>query len=666
MMANLGAPPLVCVLESLAPAARRALARHTLKGVEIEVCPASDRLGEIAGGAAGDVVFLAGGAVVSEGWLGRLADAARTDSTVNSAVALEDGDAELAGTLAVDSAQVRPRIVPRPSLCVYVARPVLDQARGLDPEFQSPFAQLTDLLRRALLAGSQHVLADDVLVAGPPVVLPEADTRLLAERHPWAEAEGESRSPGLARSLAALRRAERGLDITLDLREMGAELSGTQVHLLEVVGALALRAEGRLRLLVSEARLGGEPRRLLESLSDVELLPDAALSDAQTPKTVVAHRPVQVALPEDVDVLRALGERIVITQQDLIAYRTPAYHATPELWRQYRRATRLALAMSDAAVFFSRHALEDALADDLINPQRAEVIAIAAEHSITEAGGGARPPQRMRELGPDGFLVCLGNDFRHKNRPFAIRLLQALRDRGWRGGLVLAGARMTHGSSEEEEQSMLRGRPELEAVLLRLGPVEEAEKAWLYANAAAVLYPTTYEGFGLLPFEAGEAGVPCLFAPVAALAELLPAEAAVLVPWDAQASAERALPLLSNTSERAMHVELLRRSLSGLPSWDDHAAALLALYERAAASPEREARVLAAQAVEAERELYDRNRLLAEIGESVSLVSPSGYLPPDIQRALLSIVTRPRLREPFFTALRGLYRAGHRARRRGG
>ena len=38
------------------------------------------------------------------------------------------------------------------------------------------------------------------------------------------------------------------------------------------------------------------------------------------------------------------------------------------------------------------------------------------------------------------------------------------------------------------------------------------------------------------------AGTPCLFAPQASLAELLPAEAAVLVPWSPGESAERAHP----------------------------------------------------------------------------------------------------------------------------
>jgi glycosyltransferase involved in cell wall biosynthesis len=55
-----------------------------------------------------------------------------------------------------------------------------------------------------------------------------------------------------------------------------------------------------------------------------------------------------------------------------------------------------------------------------------------------------------------------------------------------------------------------------------LGAVSEAEKLWLYSNAGLVLYPTLSEGFGLVPFEAAERGVPCLSTRQGSLDEVLP------------------------------------------------------------------------------------------------------------------------------------------------
>ena len=64
----------------------------------------------------------------------------------------------------------------------------------------------------------------------------------------------------------------------------------------------------------------------------------------------------------------------------------------------------------------------------------------------------------------------------------------------------------------------LAGRPHLAERVVDLPAVSEVEKRWLYGRTAAVLYPSLYEGFGLVPFEAADYGVPCLWAPVTAMA----------------------------------------------------------------------------------------------------------------------------------------------------
>ena len=194
-------------------------------------------------------------------------------------------------------------------------------------------------------------------------------------------------------------------------------------------------------------------------------------------------------------------------------------------------------------------------------------------------------PRRPRHA-PDGpFLLCIGNDFRHKNRLFAIKLLAELRARGWDGSLVLAGAHVESGSSRGDEAAYLASRPELAIHVHELPAVSEAEKAWLYGNAAAIVYPTVYEGFGLIPFEAARARVPCLFAAQASLAEVLPPEAAVLVPWDGEASADRALPLLRDSDERRRHLELLASAARRMPGWDEIVERLLRVYEETALLP---------------------------------------------------------------------------------
>jgi glycosyltransferase involved in cell wall biosynthesis len=272
------------------------------------------------------------------------------------------------------------------------------------------------------------------------------------------------------------------------------------------------------------------------------------------------------------------------------------------------------------------------------------------------------------------FMVCIGNNFRHKNRLFALKLLAHLHQRGWNGRLILAGAHVEHGSSSGEEGAYLTTHRELAASVHELPAVDEDEKAWLYANGDAILYPTVYEGFGLIPFEAAQAGTPCLFAPQAALAETLPAEAATVVPWSPEETAERVLPLLHDGDERRQHIALVAAAAGRMQSQESAGRALLEVYEEAVRSPFREASAVASEAhsremhvAKLQAEVESRE---AELGRWISfeermqgLLGPDAHLPEDVQRALLALVTRPGLRGVLFALLRGLYRFGHKARR---
>jgi glycosyltransferase involved in cell wall biosynthesis len=632
--------------------------------------------GAFEAAAQADVVVIHEAVRAQPGWLDRLRAAATCDSTVGAAVPLlagggvlgigapipEDSFEQIASLVAERSARTRPRIPATAAGCIYLRREAIDLVGPLDTGLGTVDAALTDFLERCLMHGLQEVVADDLLVLDGRPSAGVGASAAIAERYRWARQASEvatTRTSGpLARARGNARRTARGLTLTFDARILHDFLSGTQIHVLEVIQAVARARRARLRLVVSP-ELGGEPAALLDQI-DAERVPAAEVADATT-KTDVVHRSHQVFSLDDVTMLQRLGERIVISQQDLIAYRNPAYHSIPEYWLQYRRATRLALASADAFVSLSQHALDDALADELVDPTRCHVLAIGTEHLIGGTAGAPRRPAGLRIAEPDGFLLYIGTDFLHKNIPFAMRLLGLLRrDHGWQGGLVVAGPSVRDGSSVAEEARYLEADPELREVVERIGPVDEAEKAWLMANAAALVYPSSYEGFGLVPFEAARAGTPCVWAPQGSLGEVLPEELATLVPWDAAASAERALPLLRDEAARVGQVEAVRKAAAALPDWDAHAEALFDIYERASSSPSREASALAAEAVERERELAEWNALKDELGaDGFGLVRAGGYLPADIQTALLSIVTRPRLRDPFFATLRGIYRAGH-------
>ena len=234
---------------------------------------------------------------------------------------------------------------------------------------------------------------------------------------------------------------------------------------------------------------------------------------------------------------------------------------------------------------------------------------------------------------------------------------QQLRALGWPGSLVLAGPPASFGGTAEQERPL---RERLAPYVFDAGTPDEPAKAWLYAHAAAALYPTTYEGFGLIPFEAAAHGVPTLFAPQASLTETL-AGADTLVPWDAAASAVRVRPLLDAGPDRERHVEQIRTAGERF-TWDATARALLPIYEETLALP-AELGWNALQ-VEGERREWEHRywTLFNGIGPTgLSLVSgDQRLLEEDAQRTLAALARRPATRKLLLSMLNAARRVSKR------
>jgi glycosyltransferase involved in cell wall biosynthesis len=637
-----------------------------------------------------DVLILSEPCRVTPGWLQRMREAARADSNTATASALADARTELAlsedreriGTagelaeqaqgLAAHTLKLHPRLNYAVGPCVYVRREALELVGALDEELELRWALEVDFAQRCLLSGLAHLAADDVLVqplapARAVEVLPSA----LAARYPYlSDPLAAADSDVLALALEAARGPRSRLSVTLDARALDGAVTGTQVHILELILALAHTGQLRLRLLVHRERIDRATLELLRGLPATEILAFEDL-DASTAKSTVFHRPQQTFAARDVAIALNLGERFVLSQLDLIAYRNPGYFADADAWQDYRRASRHGMSAAERVVVFSEHTRRELRADALVEDERIRVVAPGLDHRVSSQ---QHRPATLQEAGDggesslaDGFLLCLGTDFRHKNRLFALRLLAVLRaDHGWEGSLVLAGTHIPLGSSLELEREFLEEHRELREAVVTLGPVSEAEKTWLLARAGAVVYPSVYEGFGLVPFEAALSDVPCVFAPQSSLAEEAPAGTATIIPWDPRTSAAAVHALLTDPVARSEQVQTLAAAAREL-SWASAAEAMVEIYRQAALAPVRDAATLsrdsvrrdsrlsvehraeAAQLVR-EREHAQRmyNELNAEVGFGLSLIGPHGTLPEGLQRALLALSAHPALSRPLF------------------
>jgi glycosyltransferase involved in cell wall biosynthesis len=614
-----------------------------------------------------DVVLLLPGVRVVDGWVSRLRDAAMSDTTIATATPLqvapgyietlehETGHAmsleQAARRIAARSTQARPKIRRIGNECVYIRRAALDL---VDLPGSLPLGETLDRLGSMLAsAGLVHVVADDVLVANT-LSVPRGREDAIEEgedekgrQFPRGQWEPLRRAGRLARAAIGVP------SVTIDARALTAAVGGTQTYITQLILALAGRSDVHLRVLTPPDLPSSSASTLLDP-GDLELVTyEQAIADPRP--TDIVHRPQQVFTLADLALLRLVGERVVVGQQDLIAYHNFSYHEDLDSWGDYRRATRLALASADQVVFFSDHARRDALAEDLLPALRAHVVGVGGEQLQAARSPASRPAGVEADV---PFVLCLGADYAHKNRPFAIELVRALREAGWRGHLILAGPHVHRGSSREQERALLLAWPDSAECVRDLGSVDDPSREWLYRHARALLYPTVYEGFGLLPFEAARAGLPCLFAAQASLAEIAE-KAATLVPWDARASAQAVLPLLCDGPERDAHLAELRDL--PVPRWSDIAQRMVDVYWEALASPPPEAAPRLSEELERESRLgvfeEETRRLTAlaqeyqdayhslheRVRRGLPLIDEGGLLTPSQQRGLMRVAGRGRL-----------------------
>lgn len=584
-----------------------------------------------------DVVLLDPNARVPGGWIERLRAPASSDATVGTVTPLGDQLLrERAGHRAGlepdrmvrdAAADSRPRLLIGGPHCLYVPRRTVQLIGGLPSAPPTLAAAMAEISSRCVGVGLVNVLADDLYVSGEGSV---AGVRPVAADVTEPDAERSA----LARSVRIAEAAIDGLSVTIDARSLGPAVGGTQRYTLDLLLALASFSELRLRAVVAgdidpavadQLRASGR----VELITYAQALAGVALSH-------VVHRPQQVFSTADLNLLALLGRRVVVTHQDLIAYHNPLYHESREVWAVYRRVTRQALAIADRVIFFSDHSRHDAVAEDLVRVQRSQIVGAA----VFGAGEGAdAPPPPF----PDEYILCLGSDYRHKNRPFAIAVAACLRaDHGWGGTLVLAGPHVAYGSSRPEEQALLHHDPVARDAVLDLGSVSEARRDWLLTHARAVIVPSVVEGFGLVPLEAAQAGVPCLFAPQPPLTEVIDASLATLIAWEPQLSAGAVLPLLSDGPARERHLKRLAASARRW-SWEEIATALVACYREAMRSPYRLATEQVLHVVRHEHRYQEIERRYTELGDRVALASDDGFLRAAEQRGLLRVGSRPAL-----------------------
>lgn len=231
----------------------------------------------------------------------------------------------------------------------------------------------------------------------------------------------------------------------------------------------------------------------------------------------------------------------------------------------------------------SRATLEGLRASYNFPPDRVDVILEGSRPWFTPGDPAPLPDSLLSAGIAPPFFLCVGRLDRRKNLERVIDAYRSvLRSEVPCGGLVIAGP--PDSGSEAVRARLDAGRVAGEKIVAA-GYVSEPDLVNLYRSAAAVVYPSLAEGFGLPVLEAMACGTPVITSNVSSMPEVA-GEAALLVdPKDTEALSAAMRRILQDPDLCA------RLSSDGLArarefTWRRSAERLLECFRRAAAPSE--------------------------------------------------------------------------------
>jgi glycosyltransferase involved in cell wall biosynthesis len=234
----------------------------------------------------------------------------------------------------------------------------------------------------------------------------------------------------------------------------------------------------------------------------------------------------------------------VVTVHDLAVLREPRWF--PVWSRSYgRHAVPRTLRLADRVVCVSRATADDVVERLGVPEARLRVIENGIDPRFSE------PPGPRPLDGP--YLLFVGTPEPRKNLPRLLEAYAELRRLGRPETLVLAGS----GGWGDSDPAPASG-------VVSLGRVSDDRLRDLYAHAEATLYPSLWEGFGLVAGEALAAGCRIVCADVPALREVADDQASYCDPRSVESIVEATLRALAGPAPFPRRVFTWERSAARL------------------------------------------------------------------------------------------------------
>jgi glycosyltransferase involved in cell wall biosynthesis len=277
----------------------------------------------------------------------------------------------------------------------------------------------------------------------------------------------------------------------------------------------------------------------------------------------LAHRDAIVFGLSQIEATFAGGHGVV-TVHDMIPWLFPASHPRQHLF--YRHYLGRALRHAAAIVTPSQATRDDVCRQYGIQRSRVRVI---PHGSPVPLAGSA-----VSAFGRGRYILWIGRSDHTKNLAAVLAAFRIIaRDHDLR--LVMAG----EGSPLDRTAIGAADTPRDRITLL--GPVSESEKIALLDDAAVLVCPSLYEGFGFTPLEAMARGCPVVAAPAGAVPEVCGDAVLYADPRDPRLIADAVLRVIDRSDLARRLVDRGHERAIGF-TWDASVRAHLAVFDEVA------------------------------------------------------------------------------------
>ena len=271
----------------------------------------------------------------------------------------------------------------------------------------------------------------------------------------------------------------------------------------------------------------------------------------------------------------AAPTRHVVTIHDLSFMRTPGAHPTHRRW--YLTAATWLSARRARTVLADSHATKDDVVELLgADPDRVHVVYPGSEAAFHPRSEAQVQAFRHNNALVRPFVLFVGTLEPRKNVDVLVRAFGVVARDGFAGDLVLAGG---SGWGTEAIDAALAESPVRDRIR-RIGYVKQEDLPYWYCAADLVVYPSSYEGFGIPVLEAMASGTPVITSNRSSLPEVAGDAALTVDPRDIPQLAAAMTMVLASPERRATMRE---RGLAQARRFDWTVAAeqCLNVYQRA-------------------------------------------------------------------------------------